>query len=177
MFFTKLSTSYDRSSFDCGNIELNTFLKEYATSFVKRKLCQVHVLVDNNVIIGFYTISPFTLDIRNFPEKIARKYPKSMPFPCWLLGKLALDKKYQGQKLGEKLLMAACDQEGNLRLTGSVEVHAARLSNEDAGGFCVIVDAKDQNVKDFYLKYGFIAFIDDPLRLYLPLPTPCSGNK
>jgi len=157
MFFTKLSASYDRSSFDCGNMELNTFLKEYATSFVKRKLCQVHVLVDNNAVIGFYTISPFTLDVRNFPEKIARKYPKSMPFPCWLLGKLALDKKYQGQKLGEKLLMAACE-------------HAARLSNDDAGGFCIIVDAKDQNAKDFYLKYGFIAFKDDPLRLYLPLP-------
>ena len=100
MFFTKFSASYDLSSFDCGNMELNTFLKEYAMSFVKRKLCQVHVLIDNNAVIGFYTISPFTLDIRNFPQKIARKYPKSMPFPCWLLGKLALDKKYQGQKLG-----------------------------------------------------------------------------
>jgi len=68
-------------------------------------------------------------------------------------------------KLGEKLLMAAYD-------------HAARLSNDDAGGFCVIVDAKDQNAKDFYLKYGFIAFKDDPLRLYLPLPmTLCSTPR
>ena len=65
MFFTKLSASYDRSSFDCGNMELNTFLKEYATSFVKRKLCQVHVLVDNNAIIGFYTISPQLDNMKN----------------------------------------------------------------------------------------------------------------
>jgi hypothetical protein len=50
--------------------------------------------------------------------------------------------------------------------------YISRLSNDDAGGFCVIVDAKDQNVKNFYLNYGFIAFKDDPTRLYLPLPMP-----
>ena len=156
MFFTKLSASHDLSSFDCGYAELNTFLKEHSVSFMKRKLCLVHVLVEDNIVVGFYTLSPFTLDVQSFPQKIARKYPKTMPFPCWLLGKLALDKKYQNKGLGEKLLMTACER-------------AARLSKEDAGGFCLVVDAKDQKAKNFYLKYGFIAFEDTPLRLYLPL--------
>ena len=157
MFFTQLSSSHDLSVFDCGNPDLNAFLKEHAISFIKRKLCMVHVLVEGNTVIGFYTLSPFTLDVQGFPAKIARKYPKTMPFPCWLLGKLALDKKYQSRGLGEKLLMTACER-------------AAKLSKEDAGGFCLIVDAKDQKVKNFYTKYGFIAFEDTPLRLYLPLP-------
>ena len=157
MFFTRLSASYDLSSFDCGNADLNAFLKEHAISFMKRKLCLVHVLVEGNVVIGFYTLSPFTLDVQAFPAKIARKYPKAIPFPCWLLGKLALDAKYQNRGLGEKLLMTACER-------------AAKLSKEDAGGFCLVVDAKDQKVKNFYIKYGFIAFEDTPLRLYLPLP-------
>ena len=113
-------------------------------------------MVEDNIVVGFYTLSPFILDVQTFPQKIARKYPKTMPFPCWLLGKLALDKKYQNKGLGEKLLMTACER-------------AARLSKEDAGGFCLVVDAKDQKAKNFYLKYGFIAFEDTPLRLYLPL--------
>ena len=158
MFFTKLSTSHDISSFDCGNTDLNAFLKEHAVSFMKRKLCLVHVLVEGNAVIGFYTLSPFTIDVKTFPAKIARKYPKTMPFPCWLLGKLALDKRYQKSGFGEKLLMTACER-------------ASKLSIEDAGGFCLIVDAKDQKAKFFYIKYGFIPFEDTPLRLYLPLPS------
>ena len=156
MFFTQLSASHNLSSFDCGNADLNVFLKEHAISFMKRKLCLVHVLVESTVVIGFYTLSPFTLDVQAFPGKIARKYPKAMPFPCWLLGKLALDMKYQNRGLGEKLLMTAYER-------------AAKLSKEDAGGFCLVVDAKDQKAKNFYSKYGFIAFKDAPLRLYLPL--------
>jgi len=157
MFFTQLSVSHDLSLFDCGNADLNDFLKNHAISFMKRKLCLVHVLDEGNTVIGFYTLSPFTIDVRTFPAKIARKYPKAMPFPCWLLGKLALDKKYQNRGLGEKLLMTACER-------------AAKLSNEDAGGFCLIVDAKNPSAKNFYIKYGFIPFEDTPLRLYLPLP-------
>ena len=92
MFYTQLSASHDLSGFDCGNPDLNAFLKEHAVSFMKRKLCMVHVLVEGNTVIGFYTLSPFTLDVQVFPAKIARKYPKTMPFPCWLLGNLRLIK-------------------------------------------------------------------------------------
>ena len=157
MFYSKLLPSHDTSSFDCGNTELNSFLHNHAMSFMKRKLCLVHVLMDENIILGFYTLSPFTVDINTFPAKTARKYPKTMPLPCWLLGKLAVDKRYQKRGLGRELLMTACER-------------AAKLSNEDAGGFCIIVDAKDGKAKDFYIKYGFMAFKDAPLRLYLPLP-------
>jgi hypothetical protein len=33
MFFTQLSTSHDLSNFDCGDAELNAFLKRYASLF------------------------------------------------------------------------------------------------------------------------------------------------
>jgi GNAT superfamily N-acetyltransferase len=71
-----------------------------------------------------------------------------------ILGRFAIDKKYQGQGLGEKLLMAAFSKVIDIA--------------QDAGGYCLVVDAKNEDVKNFYLKYGFKAFAGNILRLYLP---------
>ena len=38
-------------------------------------------------------------------------------------------------------------------------------------GHAVIADAKDEKAKAFYERYGFQAFADQPLRLFLPLAT------
>jgi hypothetical protein len=39
------------------------------------------------------------------------------------------------------------------------------------GVLAVVVDAMDETAKGFYLKYGFVAFRDHPLTLFLPLAT------
>ncbi len=47
---------------------------------------------------------------------------------------------------------------------------AIRLS-EEVGIYAVIVDAIDDEAKQFYLKYAFIPFVDNPRSLYLPIQT------
>ena len=37
--------------------------------------------------------------------------------------------------------------------------------------YAIIVDAKNDRAKEFYERYGFIAFAGAPRRLYLPLQT------
>ncbi|MEG3859930.1 hypothetical protein [Microcoleus sp. herbarium12] len=37
--------------------------------------------------------------------------------------------------------------------------------------FAVIVDSKNQQAKEFYLKYGFIPLEDDELSLFIPIAT------
>jgi hypothetical protein len=37
--------------------------------------------------------------------------------------------------------------------------------------YAVVVDAKDDKAKAFYLKLGFIACVDNSLCLYLPIAT------
>ena len=39
----------------------------------------------------------------------------------------------------------------------------------DVAAFAMIVDAKDENAKQFYEHYGFVAFTGQPLTLYLGL--------
>jgi GNAT superfamily N-acetyltransferase len=153
--FANLCGEHNKSAFDCGIRELNLFLQENASAFVKRGLCAVHVLADASTVIGYYTLSASSIPVVDLPGKIAKKYPNRMPIPCWLLGKLAVDKKYQGKGYGKILLADALNHIQKVR--------------KDAGGYCVIVDAQNSDVKNFYLKYGFTSFPENDLRLYIPV--------
>jgi predicted GNAT family N-acyltransferase len=142
---------------------MDSYLKERAGKDVKRGLCSVHILVEDTTIIGFYTLSPFTLQMSEIPADIAKKYPSNLLLPCWLIGRLAVDIHFQKQKFGELLLNDA--------------LLTALTLSEKAGGYCVIVDAKNENVKPFYRKYGFKPILDDALRMYLPLSLISKRNN
>lgn len=153
--FSTLRSEHQKAKFSCGVAVLDSYLKERARLDVERGLCAVHILAEGNVIIGFYTLSAFALQLQNIPASLAKKYPKNLLLPCWLIGRLGVDIKFQKQHYGQMLLMDALQNISFL--------------SEKAGGYCAIVDAKDTTVKKFYEKYGFKEILDDELRLYLPL--------
>jgi predicted GNAT family N-acyltransferase len=155
MKFSSLSSYHNSTAFSCGAPVLDSYLKERATQDIKRGICAVHVLDENDTIIGFYTLSSYTLQLTDLPAAIARKYPRNLLLPCWLIGRLAVDLQFQGKRIGETLLMDALRRVTELA--------------KNAGGYCVVVDAKDETVKPFYAKYGFKPIQDDSLRMYLPL--------
>jgi predicted GNAT family N-acyltransferase len=152
--FSCLDGEHEREAFDCGAPELNAFLKYQATQYIRRGLCAVHVFSDGNTVIGYYTLSSLSIEPTELSDNVAKRYPK-MSIPCWLLGRLAVDIRFKGQGYGAQLLMAA--------FTKVLELE------QQAGGYCLIVDAKNENIKPFYLKFGFIPVMDDELRLYIPL--------
>lgn len=151
-----LNSNHNRSGFSCGIQVLDSYIKERATQDIKRGICAVHVLSENETeIIGFYTLAPHAIHISTLPIEIAKKYPSDLPLSCWLIGRLAVDVKYQKQGIGKILLMDALNK-------------ILKLS-EQAGGYCIAVDAKDECVKQFYMKYGFEPITTNPLRLFLPI--------
>ena len=44
-------------------------------------------------------------------------------------------------------------------------------ASQSVASVAVVVDAKDATGVAFYLRYGFIPFPDQPLRLFLPMKT------
>ena len=155
MEFVKLHRGLDRASFDCGEPGLNRFLKEEATQYTKRGLCVVHALAEEKSIIGYFSLSSSAVQVMDLPPAIAKKFPQNLNVPCWLIGKLAVDVKFQGQGFGEVLLFEA--------------MRKILTMAQETGGYCVVIDAKNEAAKGFYLKYGFVPFVGDELRLYLPL--------
>ena len=144
-----LDKKHHRKDFDCGKELLNDYLKTQAGQDVKRKLSVCFVLADSDtkVIQGYYTLSNSSIPLSSFTEQIQKKLPKSYKsIPTTLLGRLAIDKKYQGNGIGKILLMDALKR-------------SYGISNE-IGSFGIIVDPIDDNAKGFYQKYDFIELPD-----------------
>src|ERR1035437_2402626 len=144
-----LDKKHHRKDFDCGKELLNDYLKTQAGQDVKRKLSVCFVLADSvtKVIQGYYTLSTSSIPLSSFSEQIQKKLPKSyQSIPTTLLGRLAIDKKYQGNGIGKILLIDALKR-------------SYGISNE-IGSFGIIVDPIDDNAKGFYQKYDFIELPD-----------------
>ena len=112
------------------------------------------VLIINEEIIGYYTVSMSnTLEFIHVPNENNDAWPK-YPIPVGF-GRLAINKHKQRQGWGKWLLTDA--------------LHRIFYAAQDVGAYAIIVDAKDENAKNFYELYGFIPFPNKPMTLYMPL--------
>ena len=140
-----LDKKHNREDFDCGKEFLNNYLKTQAGQDIKRKLSACFVLSDRetNDIQGYHTLSNNSIPLSSFPEQIRKKLPKAYTsIPTTLLGRLAIDSKYQGKGIGKILLIDA--------LKRSYQI------SQEIGSFAVVVDPIDEEAENFYTKYDFI---------------------
>jgi len=151
---------HDRAAFSCEHERLNTYLRDQANQEIKKRVAAVYVLTpDGRTVAGYYTLSQFSIDAGELPAQLAAKLhvPKYEKLPATLLGRLARSKEFEGAGIGELLLMGA--------LKRALE-HSRNIAS-----FAVVVDAKDERARQFYLAYGFIEFPGHPNRLFLPMQT------
>lgn len=151
-----LRSDHERATFVCGKDSLDRYLKQQASQDIKRHLATVYVLCESPslVILGYYTLSALSVVPQDLPEALARKLPRYPLLPAILIGRLARDHRYPGQRLGERLLLDA--------LTRSL--------HSGIGAIAVIVDALDDEAQRFYEAYGF-RLIPDTNRLLLAMST------
>lgn len=139
--------------FRCGEPALDTYIRRYASQDVRRGLTRVFAATSAQALqqlAGFFTLSAGSVSATTLPGAMRRKLP-NYPVPVALLGRLAVDERFQGQGLGAILLADAC-----LKVTQASAVLAV------AG---LVVDAKSEAAAAFYTHFGFIALPGDPGRL------------
>jgi GNAT superfamily N-acetyltransferase len=154
-----LGSEHDRRNFDCGAETLNRYIREVASQDQRRRVaaCFVLALPGTPAVVGYYTLSAYTVAATQVPPALARKLPKYGQIPCTLLGRLAVDRSHAGRGVGSMLLMDA--------LRRSLH-HAA-----DVASWAVIVDPKDEAASQFYAHFGFTTLIDAAPRQFLPMAT------
>jgi GNAT superfamily N-acetyltransferase len=149
-----LGRQHDRTSFSSGQPELDDWFRERAGQDQRRNVARVFVAVDDKSgVIGFYSLSAFTLALDDLPEPIARKLPRYDAIPAARIGRLARAEHTRGRGIGRLLLADALRR--ILGVSQSVAV------------FAIVVDAKDQRAALFYSRFGFQPFPSQPDRLYL----------
>lgn len=90
---------YDRSSFDCGVPALNHYLQHQLSQDTKRRLAYGYLaLDDNDTIMGYYTLSAYAIPFDEISVELSKKLPHYNPLPAILMGRLAVDNRYHGQK-------------------------------------------------------------------------------
>lgn len=154
---------HKRGDFSCGYDTLDQYLKKQATQDAWRMVAAPFILIrasDRTTIIGYYTLSAFGISLQDLPHEVVKKLPAYPIVPVTLLGRLAIDERYKGQRHGEFLLIDALKR----TLKQSSQIAAA----------AVVVDAIDENAAAFYRHFEFIDFPDKPGRLFLPMKTIAS---
>jgi GNAT superfamily N-acetyltransferase len=151
----QLTAEHDRSDFCSGSEPLDRYLRERANQDFKRYLATPFVLYDLDAarVAGYYTLAATSINLADLPAAMQKKLPRYPLVPAILLGRLAVDERYQGQGLGAFLLVDA------LRRS---------LANEIAAT-AVVVEAKDETARAFYQYHSFVLLAAQPLRLYLPM--------
>ena len=153
-----LQDQHDRSRFVSGVPELDRYFQLHAGQDAKRKVAAPFVLLDQNeIVIGYYTLSAYCIFLTDLPADVAKKLPKYPVLPATLLGRLAVSREYQGQKLGQFLLMDA--------LKRSWE------NTREIGSIGVVVDAIDESAERFYQHHEFHPLPGHARKLFLAMAT------
>lgn len=143
-----------RDGFACGVAALDEFLARRAGQQQRKGFGKTYVALvgPDDAIAGFVTVSAGQVATTQLsPES---KLPRH-PAPVLRIGRLAVDKRFQGQGIGRELLAFA--------------LHLALEFSERVGLHAVVVDAKNDKAAAFYRRLGFRPTLDNALCLYLPL--------
>jgi len=154
-----LSPTHKKSNFSCGKGLLDRYIQKQAKQDVNRKLSACFVIIEKEteLIKGYYTLSNNNIPLELVPNQIRKKLPKSyLSIPTTLLGRLAIDIRFQGIGLGKLILIDA--------LKRCYEI------SKTIGSFAVVADPIDQDAEKFYSKFGFIK-LPDSEKMFLPMKT------
>jgi predicted N-acetyltransferase YhbS len=149
-----LSSAHRLDEFNCGEPVLDDWLKRRAMANQLTGASRTFVVADqNNFVYGFYAMAAGAVSHKLATHPVRRNMPD--PVPVMVLGRLAVDTRAQGIKLGASLLLDA--------------VNRAVAVSENAGVRALLVHALHDQAKLFYEHYGFQASPTHPMTLMLRL--------
>ncbi len=156
--FEPLIKQHDRAGFRSASPALNTYLQQLARKDTERRVAASFVMVEESTpttIVGYYTLSAFTVEVAELSEEMQKKLPRYPRLPATLLGRLARDERFPGT--GSLLLMDALAR--------------AHRQSLQVASLAVVADAKDDLALTFYRKFGFTLLGSNPNRVFLAMGT------
>ena len=149
----KLSPEHDLSEFDCGEPALDDWLRRRALQNEARGASRTYVVCAGRKVAGYYSLAVGAVAHAESAGRIKRNMPD--PVPVMILGRLAVDRAFQGRSIGAGLLRDAV-----LRTLQAAEI---------AGIRAMLVHAISERAKRFYESQGFRASPVDPMTLMIAL--------
>lgn len=150
----KLSAHDITESFNCGQEELDRFLKKFALPNQAANAAQTYVTCRADRVVGYYSLAVGSVHREEAPKRTLKGLARH-PVPVMILARLAVDRSEQGSGIGKALLKDAL-----LRTVQAADI---------AGIRALVVHAKDENARRWYEQFDFEPSPTDPLHLFLLL--------
>ncbi|MGR8998234.1 MAG: GNAT family N-acetyltransferase [Gammaproteobacteria bacterium] len=152
---TPITPQHDVSGFNCGDPSLDHWLKKRALKNQSSGASRCFVVCNDNKVVGYYCLSAGAISHESSPKSMRRNMPD--PLPVILLGRLAIDRQFHNQGIGQALLRDAMLRAVNVA--------------KDTGVFAILVHALSEPAKQFYLSRGFVQSPIQPMTLMMTLET------
>ena len=149
-YYETLTNEHDLSDFDCGDDELNNFLREDALKLQKSKLSLTKLVICDGKIIGYISLLTDGIMIKKIKnEKIKLEikrqldiHEKNRLLPAVKIGRLAIEKEFSGKGLGSLILR-------------DILFNLKKISETKIGFRFVIVEGYAKAVNFYIVKNGF----------------------
>ena len=148
-----LTAQHDLAAFDSRIPTLDDWLKRRALSNEQAGGSRTYVVCAGGRVVGYYALASGGVAQEAATGRVRRNMPD--PVPVMVLGRLAVDRAYQGRGLGPGLLRDAI-----LRTLQVAELGGIRA---------ILVHAISDEAKRFYERHGFVASPVDPMTLMITL--------
>ena len=145
----KLNSLHQIETFDSGNSQLDEWLKRRALKNESQRASRTYVLCDRQAVIAYYYLATGAIAQTAATGKVRRNMPA--PIPVMVIGRLAVDRNWQGCGIGRALL-----QDAILRTLQAAEIVGIRA---------ILVHAISGDAKQFYQKCGFTVSPIEPMTL------------
>ncbi len=146
-----LTAAHDVSSFDSGAPDLDNWLRKRALANEETGASRTYVVCARGRVVGYYALATGGVAQAQAPGRVRRNMPD--PVPVMILGRLAVDRDWQGRNLGAGLL-----RDSIVRTLQAAEIGGIRA---------ILVDAISEDAKRFYERSGFNASLVDPMILMI----------
>lgn len=148
-----LADHHDLNGFDSGTASLDDWLRRRARANHASGASRTYVVAEGARVAGYYCLASGALDVAAAPGPIRRNMPD--PIPMAIIGRLAIDRSWQGRGLGAAML-----QDAVLRTAQAASILGIRG---------VLVHAISDQAKAFYEHHGFQATPAAPMTLVLSI--------
>jgi len=155
----RLSANHDLSQFQCGEPELDAWLKLRANHNEDGGASRTYVVCVGSRVVGYYALAAGSAAHLDAPGRVKRNMPN--PVPLMVIGRLAIDREFQGRRIGWALLKDAV-----LRTLQAAEI---------AGIRAILVHAISENARQFYERSGFVASPSNPMTLMITVKDAANG--
>ena len=150
---TPLADLHELNDFFSGVPSLDDWLKRRARANQLSGASRTFVVIENHNVVGYYALASGAIAAPSSVGRFRRNMPD--PIPVAVLGRLAIDRSWQGKGLGRALFRDCA-----LRVA-----HAA----DTIGIRGIVVHAISDQAKAFYLALGFDPSPAEPMTLMVTL--------